>query len=53
MYEHFNDIDIVCLDNCYSVDVFLGNDNAHLMYAKQERIGKSQTDPHALLSPLG
>ena len=53
VYEHFNDIDIVCLDNCHSVDVLLGNDNAHLMYAKQERMGKSQTDPHALLSPLG
>ena len=53
VYEHFNDIDIVCLDDCHSVDVLLGNDNAHLMYAKQERMGKSQTDPHALLSPLG
>ena len=53
VYEHFNDIEIVCLDNCHSVDVLLGNDNAHLMYAKQERMGKSQTDPHALLSPLG
>ena len=53
VYEHFNDIDIVCLDNCHSVDVLLGNDNAHLMYAKQERMGKSQTDPHALHSPLG
>ena len=36
VYEHFNDIEIVCLDNCHSVDVLLGNDNAHLMYAKQE-----------------
>ena len=53
VYEHFNDIDIVCLDNCHSVDMLLGNDNAHLMYAKQERMGKSQTDLHALLSPLG
>ena len=53
VYEHFNDIEIVCLDNCHSVDVLLGNDNAHLMYAKQERMGKSQTDPHELLSPLG
>ena len=53
VYEHFNDIEIVCLDNCHSVDVLLGNDNAHLMYAKQERMGRSQTDPHALLSPLG
>ena len=53
VYEHFNDIEIVCLDNCHSVDVLLGNDNAHLMYAKQERMGKSQTDSHALLSPLG
>ena len=53
VYEHFNDIEIVCLDNCHSVDVLLGNDNAHLMYAKQERMGKSQTDPHALLYPLG
>ena len=53
VYEHCNDIDIVFLDNCHSVDVLLGNDNAHLMYAKQERMGKSQTDPHALLSPLG
>ena len=52
VYEHFNDIEIVCLDNCHSVDVLLGNDNAHLMYAKQERMGKSQTDPHALLSPF-
>ena len=33
MYEHFNDIEIVCLDDCHSVDVLLGNDNAHLMYA--------------------
>ena len=49
VYEHFNDIEIVCLDNCHSVDVLLGNDNTHLMYAKQERMGKSQTDPHALL----
>ena len=53
VYEHFNDIHIVWLDNCHSVDVLLGNDNAHLMYAKQERMDKSQTDPHALLSPLG
>ena len=53
VYEHFNDIDIICLDNCHSVDVLLGNDNAYLMYAKQERKGKSQTEPHALLSPLG
>ena len=53
VYEHFNDIEIVCLDNCHNVDVLLGNDNAHLMYAKQERMGKSQTDPHVLLSPLG
>ena len=27
VYEHFNDIDTVCLDNCHSVDVLLGNDN--------------------------
>ena len=53
VYEHFNDIDFVCLDNCHSVVVLLGNDNAHLMYAKQERMGKRQTDPHALLSLLG
>ena len=53
VYEHFNDINIVFLDNCHSVDVLLGNDNAYLMYTKQERMGKRQTDPHALLSPLG
>ena len=35
VYEHFNNIDIVCLDNCHSVDVLLGNDNAHYFCAAQ------------------
>lgn len=52
-YKHFIDVNIVCLDECTSVDVLIGNDNARLMYAKQERMGKNQEDPHAFLSPLG
>ena len=52
-FKHFEDVDILGLHNCDAVDVLIGNDNAHLMYAKQERVGDSLTEPHAILTPLG
>ena len=55
-FKHFDDVEILGLDNCDAVDVLIGNDNAHLMYAKQERVRfflDSLTQPHAILSPLG
>ena len=52
-FKHFDDVEILGLDNCNAVDVLIGNDNVHLMYAKQERVGDSLTEPHAILTPLG
>ena len=52
-FKHFEDIEILGLDNCNAVDVLIGNDNAHLMYAKQERVGDSLTESHEILTPLG
>ena len=48
-FKHFEDIEILGLDNCNAVDVLIGNDNAHLMYAKQERVGDSLTESHEIL----
>ena len=39
--------------SCNSVDVIIGNDNAHLMVVRQERVGDNLEEPHAILSPLG
>ena len=52
-FKHFDDVEILGLDNCNAVDVLINNDNAHLMYAKQKRVGDSLTEPHAILTPLG
>ena len=52
-FKHFDDVEILGLDNCNAVDVLIGNDNAHLMYANQERVGDSLTEPHAILTALG
>ena len=52
-FKHFDDVEILDLDNCDAVDVLIGNDNAYLMYAKQERVGDSLTEPHAILTSLG
>ena len=51
--KHFDGVELFTLDNCNNVDVLLGNDNAHLMWAKEERLGKNITDLHAILTPLG
>ena len=52
-FKHFDNVEILGLDNCDAVDVLIGNDNAHLMCAEQERVGDSLTKPHAILTPLG
>ena len=52
-FKHFEDIEILGLDNCNAVDVLIGNDNAHLMYAQQERVDDSLTESHAILTSLG
>ena len=36
-----------------TADVIIGNDNAFLMWAKEERIGESFDEPHAIHTPLG
>ena len=51
-FKHFENVEILGLDNCDAVDVLIGNDNAHLMYANQERVGDSLTESHAILTPL-
>ena len=52
-FKHFDDVEILGLDNCDAVDVLIGNNNAHFMYAKQERVGDSLTETHAILTSLG
>ena len=51
-FKHFDDVEIVFLDNCDAVEVVIGNDNAYLTYANQERVRDSLTDPHAIPTPL-
>ena len=40
-FKHFEDVEILGLNNCDAVHVLNDNNNAHLMYAKQERVGDS------------
>ena len=51
-FKHFKDVEILGLDNCDAVDVLIGNDNARLMYAKQEHVGNSLTELHVIVTPL-
>ena len=52
-FKYFDEVEILDLDNCDAVDVLIGNDNAYLMYTKQERVDDSLTEPHAILTALG
>ena len=52
-FKHFDNVEILGLDNCDAVDVLIDNDNAHLMYAEQERVGDSLTELHAILTSFG
>ena len=51
--KQFEDVNIFTIDDCMTVDVIIGNDNAFLMWAKEERIGESFDEPHAIHTPLG
>ena len=41
------------INNCESIDLLIGSNNACLMTALEEREGLLRSDPHALLTPLG
>ena len=51
--QHFDGVKLVTLDNCDTVDIIIGNDNAFLMCTKEERMGESRGEPHAIFTPLG
>ena len=51
--DHFSDVKIIELQNCETVGVLIGNDNACLMTVLEERVGRQISDPHATLTPLG
>ena len=46
--QHFDGVKLVTLDNCDTVDIIIGNDNAFLMCAKEERMRESRGSPVAL-----
>ena len=51
--QHFDGVKLVTLDNCDTVDIIIGNDNAFLMCTKEERMEESRDEPHAIFTPLG
>ena len=51
--KHFEDVNIFGIDNCTSVDVIIGNDNARLMQVVEERNGDIPEEPHAVHTSLG
>ena len=51
--QHFDGVKLVALDNCDTVDIIIGNDNAFLMCTMEERMGESRDEPHAMFTPLG
>ena len=46
--KHCEDVNIFGIDNCTSVDVIIGNDNARLMQVVEERKGDIPEEPHAV-----
>ena len=51
--QHFDGVKFFILDNCNTVDIIIGNDNAFLMSAMEERMGESRDESHAIFIPLG
>ena len=49
--QHFDGVELVTLDNCDTVDIIIGNDNALLMCKMEERVGESRDEPHAIFTP--
>ena len=42
--HHFDGVKLFTLDNCNTVDIIIGNDNAFSMCAMEERMGESKDE---------
>ena len=49
--QHFDAVKLFILDNCDTVDIIIGNDNAFLMCTMEERTGESQDEHLAMFTP--
>ena len=50
--QHFDGLKLFTLDNCDTVDIIIGNDNAFLMCAMEERMEEGRDEPHAVFTLL-